>query len=108
MAAGGDAIARDPSGRVVFVTGALPGERVRVEVVAERRDYARAVAVSPDASTVASCGNDTLIKLWKTDGTPISTLDGTPGGRHEIMLRLPNGTFHRPEEVVPDTANIEF
>ena len=53
MAAGGDAIARDPSGRVVFVTGALPGEQVRVDVVAERRDYARAIAVevldpSPD------------------------------------------------------------
>jgi 23S rRNA (uracil1939-C5)-methyltransferase len=53
MAAGGDAIARDSSGRVVFVTGALPGERVRVDVVAERRDYARAVVIdvldaSPD------------------------------------------------------------
>ena len=42
MAAGGDAIARDPSGRVVFVTGALPGERVRVALVDERRDYAKA------------------------------------------------------------------
>lgn len=53
MAAGGDAIARDPSGRVVFVTGALPGERVRVALVDERRDYARGHAVevlgsSPD------------------------------------------------------------
>ena len=45
---------------------------------------------------------------WLVVAGPISTLDGTPGGRHEIMLRLPNGTFHRPEEVVPDTANIEF
>ena len=53
MAAGGDAIARDPGGRVIFVTGALPGERVRVELVDERRDYARAhtievVEPSPD------------------------------------------------------------
>jgi 23S rRNA (uracil1939-C5)-methyltransferase len=53
MAAGGDAIARDADGRVVFVTGALPGERVRAAVIAERRDYARSLTVevldpSPD------------------------------------------------------------
>lgn len=43
VAAGGDAIAREPGGRVVFVPGALPGELVRVRMVASRRDYARAV-----------------------------------------------------------------
>lgn len=36
MATDGDAVARDPSGRVVFIKGALPGERVRVQIVAER------------------------------------------------------------------------
>jgi 23S rRNA (uracil1939-C5)-methyltransferase len=45
VAVGGDGIAREPSGRVVFVAGALPGERVAAQVVAERRDHARAVAV---------------------------------------------------------------
>lgn len=53
MAAGGDAIARDAGGRVVFVSGALPGELVRVELSDERRDFARArtlevVEASPD------------------------------------------------------------
>lgn len=53
MAAGGDAIARDPDGRVVFVEGALPGETVRAAVLEERRDFARARVVevlspSPD------------------------------------------------------------
>lgn len=53
MAAGGDAIARDDSGRVVFVTGALPGERVRARVTSAKKDFARAVVVevldpSPD------------------------------------------------------------
>ena len=43
LVAGGDALARDGDGRVVFVTGALPGELVRASVVAEWRDYARAV-----------------------------------------------------------------
>ncbi len=42
MAAGGDAIAREASGRVVFVRGALPGELVVARMV-EERDYARAV-----------------------------------------------------------------
>jgi 23S rRNA (uracil1939-C5)-methyltransferase len=46
MAAGGDAIAREPSGRVVFVEGALPGERVVVSLVQQKRDFARGRVVS--------------------------------------------------------------
>lgn len=46
VAVGGDGVARDADGRVVLVAGALPGERVRASVVAERRNHARAVAVS--------------------------------------------------------------
>jgi 23S rRNA (uracil1939-C5)-methyltransferase len=53
MVAGGDAIARDSDGRVVFVNGALPGERVRAELVTEHRNHATARVVdvldpSPD------------------------------------------------------------
>jgi len=51
FAAGGDAIARDEDGRVVFVRGALPGETVEAELVSERKDWARAATV---AVTVAS------------------------------------------------------
>ncbi|MGD9797704.1 MAG: TRAM domain-containing protein, partial [Acidimicrobiia bacterium] len=40
MAAGGVAVTRDDRGRVVFVRGALPGERVAAEVVDERSDFA--------------------------------------------------------------------
>lgn len=43
LVAGGDALAREPSGRIVFLEGALPGETVRAQVTAEWRDYARAV-----------------------------------------------------------------
>lgn len=39
---GSEALARAPDGRVVFIAGALPGERVLGEVVEWRRDYARA------------------------------------------------------------------
>ena len=45
MVAGGDAIARDRDGRVVFVTGALPGEHVRAEVLRERKSHAMARVV---------------------------------------------------------------
>lgn len=41
LAAGGDAVGRDPSGRVTFVSGGAPGERVRVNVLEERRSFAR-------------------------------------------------------------------
>jgi 23S rRNA (uracil1939-C5)-methyltransferase len=70
MAAGGAALARDADGRVVFVEGALPGERVRARVTDTRRDFARAVAVeiveaSPDRvappcpALAAGCGGCT-------------------------------------------------
>src|SRR4029079_9094402 len=42
MAAGGDAIARLPDGRGVFVRGALPGESVAIDVVQSKKDFARA------------------------------------------------------------------
>ena len=41
LVAGGEALVRRADGRVAFVGGALPGERVRVAWVAERADYAR-------------------------------------------------------------------
>lgn len=68
MVAGGDALAHEPSGRVLFVTGALPGELVLVEIDEERRDFARGHAIevlddpSPDrvappcANVAAGCG----------------------------------------------------
>jgi 23S rRNA (uracil1939-C5)-methyltransferase len=40
--AGGDGLAREDDGRVVFVAGALPGEQVRAAVTEEKRGYARA------------------------------------------------------------------
>ena len=67
MAAGGDAIARDDGGRVVFVEGALPGERVRVRLVQAKKDFARGVVLDvldpsparvapPCAARAAGCG----------------------------------------------------
>src|SRR6266568_6482779 len=41
LAYGGDAVGRY-EGRVLFVPGGIPGERVRVEIIEERRGHARA------------------------------------------------------------------
>ncbi len=43
VATGGEGVARDSDGRVVFVHGGLPGERVEVEITEQRKDFARAV-----------------------------------------------------------------
>ncbi|MFM7307974.1 MAG: class I SAM-dependent RNA methyltransferase, partial [Actinomycetota bacterium] len=56
LVAGGDAMARDSDGRVVFVEGALPDEVVDVELVEEKRDFARgrvSRVVQPSALRVA-------------------------------------------------------
>jgi 23S rRNA (uracil1939-C5)-methyltransferase len=45
MAVGGEAVARESSGRVVFVSGAAPGETVLARMVDERSSFARATVV---------------------------------------------------------------
>jgi 23S rRNA (uracil1939-C5)-methyltransferase len=55
IAVGGDGVAREPDGRVVFVEGALPGELVAVEIEDEHRRHARgrvADIVEPAAARV--------------------------------------------------------
>jgi 23S rRNA (uracil1939-C5)-methyltransferase len=65
--AGGDGLAREEGGRVVFVPGSLPGEVVDVELVAAKRDFARSrlltiiepspLRVEPPCAAVArGCG----------------------------------------------------
>ena len=53
LATGGEAFGRDDSGRVVFVAGALAGEQVVVEILEEKKRFARGrvievVAASPE------------------------------------------------------------
>jgi tRNA/tmRNA/rRNA uracil-C5-methylase (TrmA/RlmC/RlmD family) len=67
MATGGDAVGRDADGRATFVTGALPGERVSIEIdrTGKRHAHGQLVEVlspSPDRRTppcpyvAAGCG----------------------------------------------------
>ncbi len=46
LVAGGDAMARDADGRVVFIEGALPGEVVEVEIETSKKDFARGSLVA--------------------------------------------------------------
>ena len=63
-----------------------------LKTVQAHEGYARAVVVSPDASTVASCGNDHAIKLWKAgDGTALRTLDGHASHVYNVAFS-PDGT----------------
>ncbi|HEX3538958.1 MAG TPA: TRAM domain-containing protein [Acidimicrobiales bacterium] len=70
MVAGGAALARDETGRVVFVEGALPGEEVTARLTESRTDFARASTIavleaSPDrivppcSAVEAGCGGCT-------------------------------------------------
>ncbi|MFM7047664.1 MAG: class I SAM-dependent RNA methyltransferase [Actinomycetota bacterium] len=55
LVAGGDGMARDADGRVVFVEGVVAGEQVDAEFVEVKRDFARArliAVVAPSASRV--------------------------------------------------------
>lgn len=62
-----------------------------LKAVEAHAGYARSVAVSPDQSTVASCGNDQLIKLWTADGTAIRTLEGHTSHVYNVAFS-PDGT----------------
>lgn len=59
IVAGGDGLARDATGRVTFVEGALPGETVRADVREQRRDFAKAttteVLISSRDRTAPPC-----------------------------------------------------
>jgi WD40 repeat protein len=60
--------------------------------VAAHEGWARAVAVSPDGRTVASCGNDHLVKLWSAaNGSAIRTLEGHESHVYNVAFH-PDGT----------------
>jgi 23S rRNA (uracil1939-C5)-methyltransferase len=102
FAAGGEAIAREAAGRIVFVRGALPGETVSVELTVEKRDWARGHTVgvleaSPDRvvppcpSRRAGCGGC---------GWQHLTVEAQRGARVAIVADALRRTGGIPEPIV--------
>lgn len=84
-------VSADYHGKLIWWAGEAD-EPKPLRTVAAHDGWARAVAVSPDGLTVASCGNDHLVKLWKAaDGTPIRTLEGHESHVYNVAFH-PDGT----------------
>jgi 23S rRNA (uracil1939-C5)-methyltransferase len=113
LVAGGDALARDPDGRVVFVPEALPGELVEVDLVEERRDFARGrvlTIITPSADRVAPpCPN--VVRGCGGCSWQHLTVDAQRRARLDIVRealsrqgRLTDPTVIAGPELLPDAA----
>jgi len=69
-------ISGDYHGNLIWWGGHEPIPKP-LRTVAAHSGWIRAVAVSPDGCTVATCGNDNLVKLWSSaDGRHLHTFEG--------------------------------
>ncbi len=97
---GGDAMGRLPDGRAVFVPNALPGERVRLRLVKERRGYARAElleVLAPSPERITPRCKHYFSPLAHSSGAPQGCFAKGPG---PVLPVLPQG--HRDD--VADTV----
>ncbi|HEY1187782.1 MAG TPA: hypothetical protein VGE74_09000 [Gemmata sp.] len=83
-------VSADYHGKLIWWPGGADAPKP-LRTVQAHDGWARAVAVSPDGGTVASCGNDNTVKLWKTaDGSAVRTLEGHLSHVYNVAVH-PNG-----------------
>ncbi len=112
IVAGGDGLARRPEGPIVFVPRTAPGERVEVEVVERRRQWARArllqvLQAAPQRRQAPcphydACGGCQLQHLEYS-----AQLTAKAGIVAENLRRLGGIDVDRPE-VAPSPAQLEY
>ncbi|MGH9335178.1 MAG: TRAM domain-containing protein, partial [Vicinamibacteria bacterium] len=100
IVAGGDGLARH-EGRVVFVPGTAPGERHRVRVQKQKKDYVKAISVerietspdrrSPPCPYYKSCGGCSLMHL-----KPEAQLEAKIGILREGLARAFQAPYEGP------------
>ena len=84
-------ISADYHGKLIWWQGDA-AEPKPLRTVEAHEGWARAVAVSPDGKTVASCGNDNAVRLWSAaDGSPVRSLEGHACHVYNVAFH-PGGT----------------
>lgn len=84
-------ISADYHGKLIWWDGAA-ATPVPIRTVEAHAGWCRAVALSRDGATLASCGNDGLVKLWDAvTGAPRRTLEGHPAHVYNVAFH-PSGT----------------
>jgi WD40 repeat protein len=84
-------ISGDYHGKLIWWAGEADAPKPIRDLVAHD-GWVRAVAVSPDGKTVASCGNDRLVKLWSlADGKLLQTLKGHENHVYNVAFHPDGG-----------------
>jgi len=109
LVAGGDALARQVDGRIVFVPGALPGEVVDVRILGMKRDFGRGELVDviePSAHRVAAPCTARALGCGGCDWqhlAPHTQLDA----KVEIVREAMRRTARLPDAVVVTGAAVD-